>query len=137
MPCRSVVFHSLGVSADVAVLSFALFPSAKVNIAWQLQTRPDVAGVPFNVLSHPDGGGLASSGACTSLPHLHNFGAGGLSGSEFAHDCDTTGGSSGAAILDAASGDLVGIQSGRVSVGGASYNVATFARVMKGGVLFP
>lgn len=135
--CTSVILHLFGGGADVAVLKFPRFPSTFLRIAWTLQTPPELAGAPLTVLSHSGGGGLAWSGSCGTLPHLGRRGPGGLAGTEFSHDCDTTSGSSGAALLDASTGDVVGIHSAGVSAGGATYNVATFARVLKGGVLLP
>lgn len=135
--CEEVVFHVFRAGADVAVLRFATAPTSALAFDWGIQSQEDVPQKQFTLLSHPGGGELSSSGLCSAILLPGPRGAEIISETEFAHSCDTVSGSSGAAVLNAETAEIVGIHSAGVSEGSESFNIATFARVLKGRVGLP
>jgi hypothetical protein len=125
VPCAAVLQHEFTSDTDVALLQFAQYPQAALALDTTFQGRDRLAGRELTMLSHPGGRELMSSGQCTPLRIAEDEHAG-----QFAHSCDATSGSSGAAVVDVATLRVVGIHSSGVTGTRGSYNLATFARAV-------
>ena len=90
--CLDVVERRQDGSYDYAILRYTGTPSEYLPV--NLSRRPSPGDV-LQIFSHPSGVPLASSGTCQLLGDFET-------GTQFAHDCDTLGGSSGAAVLNGA-----------------------------------
>jgi V8-like Glu-specific endopeptidase len=87
--CEEVVSREFNSTNDYAILRYSPAPSASLPL--NTADRPG-SGDRLTILSHPNGVPLAWSGWCQ---HDGNYG-----GNKFAYQCDTMGGSSGAAVLN-------------------------------------
>jgi len=88
--CQEVIAKENNNLRDYAVLRYSPAPSSSLPI--NASNRPRL-GDRLTIFSHPNGVPLSWSGYCN---HKGNF-----SSQKFSYDCDTKGGSSGAAVLNA------------------------------------
>jgi hypothetical protein len=118
--CQSILAMQNGGNRDYAILRVASPPAAAVGV--DLSTPP--AGTPLTIFSHPGGRPLEWSRTCSLL---------GPGNGQFGYQCDTQGGSSGAAVLRDDTLQVVGIHWG----GGGDRNAATYLGVTAPDVLSP
>lgn len=117
--CRQVLVLELNNQKDYALFRVDNPPRASVKI--RIQGRPAL-GTRVTIFSHPFKSALTWSGTCDISRALSY----GLNVNAIHHSCDTNPGSSGAAIVDAVSMDVVGIHDGGVSQGLSGSNYGTY-----------
>lgn len=120
--CRQILVMALTKSVDYALFRVNNPPKGAVKI--RLQGRPQI-GAPVTVFSHPFRDPLTWSSIC-EIRKTFIYGLYGVSVNALQHSCDTNPGSSGAAIVDAISLDVVGIHDGGISQGLSGTNYGTF-----------
>jgi V8-like Glu-specific endopeptidase len=110
--CERVVFAELNDDRDIAVFVADSAPAAQLSIDTCRMRGP---GDRVSLLGYPERGPQQWSGFCMleSLPDLGK--------SQIAHVCDTQPGSSGAPVIDAESGKVIGVHTGAA----AAWNQAT------------
>ncbi len=107
--CQTILAQQDGESVDYAIYRVSPVPPVAVKV--NPNGNPPV-GVPLTILSHPGGRSLEWSQTCSVSQTLTR---------EFRYQCDTQGGSSGAAVIRDDTLEIVGLHWG----GGGSYNIAT------------
>lgn len=117
--CRQVLVLELNNQKDYALFKVDAPPRSSVRI--KTQGRPSL-GTRVTIFSHPFKNPLAWSGFCDISRNLSY----GLNNSMIHHTCDTNPGSSGAAIIDATTLEVVGIHDGGVSQGRTGANYGTY-----------
>lgn len=117
--CRQLLVLELNNQKDYALFRVDNPPRASVKI--RTVGRPPL-GTRVTIFSHPFKNPLTWSGTC-EITRALNFG---LPAQAIHHTCDTNPGSSGAAIIDAVSLEVVGIHDGGVSQGLSGANYATY-----------
>lgn len=118
--CTRIAFRQVTDLGDVAILEVDSPPAASAEVDFRpLRDRAEIT-----VLSHPQGRRLEWSGHCRVNPP----GVPAAFPGRFVHVCDTEGGSSGAPVVDVASGHLVGIHNG----GNTERNFASAASSVPG-----
>tara|TARA_B110001454_G_C12723272_1_gene436181 strand:- start:17077 stop:17823 length:747 start_codon:yes stop_codon:yes gene_type:complete len=117
--CRQLLVLELNNQKDYALFRVDNPPRSAVKI--RLSGRPAL-GTRVTIFSHPFKNPLTWSGTC-EIRRALNFG---LPLHAIHHTCDTNPGSSGAAIIDAMTLEVVGIHGGGVSVGSTGANYATY-----------
>lgn len=116
--CLEIVAAEFSDARDFAYLRIADPPIAVVPVRSSTTTSEAAA---LSVLSHPYGRPLSWSGFCAPMP---DQGPEDERLTRLRHDCDTLNGSSGAAILDATTGEVVAVHGGAAS-GNLPWNYAT------------
>jgi V8-like Glu-specific endopeptidase len=117
--CRQILVMELNNRKDYALFRVDVPPRAALRI--KTQGRPAL-GTKVTIFSHPQMQPLMWSGFCEISRHLSY----GLNVNTIHHTCDTNPGSSGAAILDATTLEVVGIHDGGVSDGRSGANYGTY-----------
>lgn len=117
--CRQILVMSVNNRTDYAL--FRVDSAPRVSLKIKLQGRPQINS-RVTILSHPFRDPLTWSGFC-DIRKTFTYG---LNMYALQHNCDTNPGSSGAAILDAATVEVVGIHDGGVAQGLSGSNYGTF-----------
>lgn len=117
--CRQVLVLEQNNYKDYALFRVDVPPRAAVRI--KTQGRPSL-GTRVTIFSHPFKQPLMWSGFC-DISRALNYG---LNSQMIHHSCDTNPGSSGAAIIDAVTLEVVGIHDGGVAVGLSGSNYGTY-----------
>lgn len=117
--CRQVLVLELNNQKDYALFRVDNPPRASVKI--KIQGRPAL-GSRVTIFSHPYKDPLTWSGTCAIIRALNYR----LNVNALHHSCDTKPASSGAAIIDAASLEMVGIHAGGVQKGLSGGNYGTY-----------
>ncbi len=117
--CRQVLVLEDSNQKDYALFRVDVAPRAAVKVL--IQGRPSL-GARVTIFSHPFKGPLLWSGVCEISRALTY----GINNSMLQHNCDTNPGSSGAAIVDVNSLQVVGIHDGGVSRGLMGSNYGTY-----------
>jgi V8-like Glu-specific endopeptidase len=113
--CTKVLSAQQSPDLDYAIFQVDVAPPVAVEI--DAATRPALS-TSVTIFSHPSLRPLEWSQTCTTMPPSD----GGWGQDEFAHQCDTEPGSSGATILDDATLKVVGIHDGGI----VPYNYGTY-----------
>lgn len=117
--CRQVLILELNNQKDYAL--FRVDNPPRVSVKVKLQGRPAL-GTRVTIFSHPFKSPLTWSGVC-EITRALNYG---LNVNAIHHRCDTNPGSSGAAIVDVTSMEVVGIHDGGVSQATTGANYGTY-----------
>lgn len=113
--CEQVLAQETSDGADYAIFKVDEAPRATARLA---AGRPQL-GQSVTIFGHPKDRPLEWSGFCDLLSPTN----GGFDQADFSHQCDTEVGNSGSTVLNAQSGEVLGIHDGGVS----PYNYGTFA----------
>lgn len=111
--CEVILAQETSDSRDYAIFKVDEAPRATARISAQASS----VGRAITVFGHPQQRPLEWSGLCEWLGGAQ----GGFEDADFAHQCDTEVGNSGSTVLDAQTGDVVGIHDGGVT----PYNYGT------------
>jgi V8-like Glu-specific endopeptidase len=103
--CDMIIAMQKTEFVDFAILKFSTYPKAFFEIEFD---RASEIGDKLTIFSHPDGRPLQWSQYC----NLETPGGGEIPLEKMSYRCDTEGGSSGAVIISADSGKVVGIHNG-------------------------
>ena len=111
--CQVILAQETSDRSDYAIFKVDEAPRVSARIS----STPASIGRAVTIFGHPFERPLEWSGICELLDPVQ----GGFDQADFTHQCDTEVGNSGSAVLDAQSGDVVGIHDGGV----APYNYGT------------
>lgn len=112
--CERVLVQETSEEADYALFKVDEIPRAAVSIA----SRAPQFGEMVTLFGHPQHRPLEWSRTCPLVDPVE----GGFPRADFAHQCDTEVGNSGSAMLDAQTGEIIGVHDGGVT----PHNYGTF-----------